>query len=49
MIHLSLVCGGRAIPFLWQVEEHNSATIAFAAYQPLLRKKHLGCCIITMT
>lgn len=38
MIHLSLVCGGRAIPFLWQVEEHNSATIAFAVYQPLLRK-----------
>ena len=38
MIHLSIIFGGRAIPFLWSVKEHNSATIAFEAYQPLLRK-----------
>ncbi len=29
MIHLSIICSGRAIPFLWSVKEHNSATIAF--------------------
>lgn len=38
MIHLSIICSGRAIPFLWSVKEHKSATIGFEAYQPLLRK-----------
>ena len=38
MIHLSIICSGRAIPFLWSVKEHNSATIGFESYQPLLRK-----------
>lgn len=38
MIHLSVVCCGRAIPLLWRVLEHNSATVAFAEYQPMLRK-----------
>lgn len=38
MIHLSLLCGGRAIPFLWKVIEHHSASVAFEVYQPLLRK-----------
>lgn len=38
MIHLSLVCGGRAIPFLWKVIKHPSASVAFEAYEPLLRK-----------
>lgn len=38
MIHLSVVCCGRAVPFLWRVLEHNSASVAFEAYQPLLRK-----------
>ena len=38
MIHLSIICGGRAIPFLWQVKEHKSATISFAVYRELLRK-----------
>ena len=38
MTHVSIICGGRAIPFLWSVTEHNSATIAFEVYQPLLRK-----------
>ncbi|XHX79316.1 MAG: transposase [Stenomitos frigidus ULC029] len=38
MIHLSVVCCGRAVPFLWRVLEHGSATVAFKEYQPLLRK-----------
>jgi hypothetical protein len=38
MIHLSVVCCGRAVPLLWRVLEHGSATVAFAEYQPLLRK-----------
>lgn len=38
MIHLSVVCCGRAIPLLWRVLEHGSATVAFREYQPLLRK-----------
>ena len=38
MIHLSVVCCGRAIPLLWDVLEHESATVAFAEYERLLRK-----------
>lgn len=38
MIHLSVVCCGRAVPLLWRVMEHGSATVAFQEYQPLLRK-----------
>jgi hypothetical protein len=38
MIHLSVVCCGRAVPLLWRVLEHRSATVAFEEYQPLLRK-----------
>ena len=38
MTHLSIICSGRAIPFLWSVEEHSSATIGFKVDQPLLRK-----------
>jgi hypothetical protein len=38
MIHLSVVCCGRAIPLLWDVLEHESATVAFSDYQRLLRK-----------
>jgi Transposase DDE domain len=38
MIHLSVVCCGRAIPLLWRVLEHESASVAFAEYHPLLRK-----------
>lgn len=38
MIHLSIVCCGRAVPLLWRVMEHGSATVAFQEYQPLLRK-----------
>ena len=38
MIHVSVVCCGRAIPLLWDVLEHESATVAFSEYIPLLRK-----------
>lgn len=37
MIHLSIVCCGRAVPLLWRVLEHGSATVAFEEYRPLLR------------
>ncbi len=40
MIHISIVCGKRAIPFLWKVIEHKSATVAFAEYKPLLKIAH---------
>lgn len=38
MIHLSVVCCGRAVPLLWRVLEHNSATVAFCEYNRLLRQ-----------
>lgn len=38
MIHISVVCCGRAIPLLWDVLEHESATVAFSDYERLLRK-----------
>lgn len=38
MIHLSVVCCGRAVPLVWRVLEHGSATVAFKEYQPLLRR-----------
>lgn len=38
MIHLSIVCCGRAVPLLWRVLEHGSATVAFSEYQGVLRK-----------
>ncbi len=38
LIHLSPICGGRAIPFLWKVMKHQSASVAFEEYEPLLRK-----------
>ncbi len=38
MIHLSVICCGRAIPLLWRVLEHGSATVAFPEYQGMLRK-----------
>ena len=33
IIHISIVGGGRAIPFLWKVLEHKSSTVAFAEYK----------------
>jgi hypothetical protein len=38
MIHLSVVCCGRAVPLLWRVLEHGSATVAFAEYAGMLRQ-----------
>jgi hypothetical protein len=38
MIHLSVVCCGRAVPLLWRVIEHGSATVAFREYIQMLRK-----------
>lgn len=38
MIHISVICCGRAIPLLWRVLEHNSATVAFKEYEIVLRK-----------
>ena len=38
MIHLSVVCCGRAVPLLWHVLEHQSATVAFSEYRQLLRQ-----------
>ncbi len=37
IIHLSVVCCGRAVPFLWKVKEHKSATVAFSEYRLMLR------------
>ncbi len=38
MIHLSVVCCGRAVPLLWRVLERVCATVAFSEYQVMLRK-----------
>jgi hypothetical protein len=38
MIHLSVVCCGRAIPLRWKVLEHGSATLHLRKYRPLLRR-----------
>jgi hypothetical protein len=40
MIHLSVICGGRAIPLLWKVMEHKSSTVAFREYKLMLRLSH---------
>jgi len=40
MIHLSVICGGRAIPLLWKVMEHKSSTVAFKEYKLMLRLSH---------
>ncbi len=37
IIHLSVVCCGRAVPFLWKVKEHKSSTVAFREYKLMLR------------
>ena len=38
MIHLSVVCGCRAIPLLWKTVDHDSASVAFEVYLPILRQ-----------
>ncbi|MBE9033211.1 hypothetical protein IQ266_26090 [filamentous cyanobacterium LEGE 11480] len=40
MIHLSVVCCGRAVPFLWQVLKHESAMVSSVSYRDLFRKAH---------
>lgn len=40
MIHLSVVCCGRAVPLLWKVLAHGSATVQFEVYRDLLCKAH---------
>lgn len=37
MIHLSVICCGRAVPLLWRALEHSSAAVAFAEYKPMLK------------
>ncbi|NER06530.1 MAG: transposase [Okeania sp. SIO3C4] len=37
LIHVSVICGGRAVPLLWRVIEHNSASVSVVRYLPLLR------------
>lgn len=37
MIHLSIVCCGRAVPLLWRVLDHPSATVAVNTDKPMLR------------
>ena len=38
MIHLSVVCGARAVPLLWRVLEPVCATVAFSEYKGMLRR-----------
>ena len=40
IIHISVVCGGRAVPFLWKVLAHKSSTVAFSEYKLMLRLSH---------
>lgn len=40
MIHLSVVCCGRAVPLLWKTLKHKSASVAFEEYRPLLDQGH---------
>jgi hypothetical protein len=40
MIHLAVICCGRAIPLLWKVIEHESATVSFDEYKPMLHLAH---------
>ncbi|MEL7011449.1 MAG: transposase [Cyanobacteria bacterium J06588_4] len=37
IIHILVVCGGRAVPFLWKVLTHKSSTVAFREYKLMLR------------
>ena len=55
MIHLSVVCCGRAVPLLWRVLEHGSATVAFAQYLRDVAKSSMavapswGCDVVSGT
>ncbi|MEM9273550.1 MAG: transposase [Cyanobacteria bacterium P01_F01_bin.143] len=37
VVHLSIVCCGRAVPFLWKVLEHKSSSVTFGEYKLMLR------------
>ncbi|WP_225906619.1 MULTISPECIES: transposase [Thermoleptolyngbya] len=39
-IHLTVTCCGRAVPLLWRVLEHPSATVSTKRYLPMLRLAH---------
>ena len=38
MVHLSVVCCGRAVPLLWRVLERVCASVGFEQYKGLLRQ-----------
>ncbi len=40
IIHISVVCCGRAVPFLWKVLSHKSSTVAFREYKLMLKLAH---------
>ena len=40
IIHICVVCGGRAVPFLWKVLAHKSSTVAFSEYKLMLKLAH---------
>ena len=40
IVHISVVCCGRAVPFLWKVLAHKSATVAFSEYKIMLKLAH---------
>ena len=40
IIHISVICGGRAVPFLWKVLAHKSSTVAFTEYKLMLKLSH---------
>jgi len=50
LIRLSVIYRGRAIPLVWRVIEHGSATVAFETYQDLLteakRRVPLACKVV---
>jgi hypothetical protein len=37
IIHLSGVCGGRAVPLLWKVLKHKSSSVTFNEYKLMLK------------
>ena len=40
IIHISVVCGGRAVSFLSKVLAHKSSTVTFAEYKLMLKLSH---------
>ena len=48
IIHLSIVCCGRAIPFLWKVKEHKSAERGFWGIQVNVEGTHIDYYLIIL-